>query len=117
MVVGYYATGATMWATTMIGTALGALTVALGVYGPELFSPRNRARANGLIVALGVVGSASGLLLVGVLSDHFSAYGPAFAVVAVGPVLAAGLVLRWFPETARVELETLNPGDVGPDKS
>jgi len=36
--------------------------------------------------------------------------------VAVGPVLAAALVLGWFPETARVELETLNPGDAPPEE-
>jgi hypothetical protein len=30
-------------------------------------------------------------------------------------MLAAVLVLRWFPETARVELEVLNPGDADPD--
>lgn len=112
VVVGYHATGAAMWASSVVGTALGSLTVALGVYGPELFSTRNRARANGLIITLGVAGSATGLLVVGVLADRFGSYGPAFLVVAVGPVLAAVLVLRWFPETARVELEDLNPGDV-----
>ena len=112
VVVGYHASGTAMWASTVVGTALGSLTVALGVYGPELFSTRSRARANGLIVTLGVAGSATGLLVVGVLADRFGSYGPAFLVVAVGPVLAAVLVLRWFPETARVELEDLNPGDV-----
>jgi len=51
------------------------------------------------------------LLVVGMLADRFGSYGPAFTVVAIGPVLAAVLVLRCFPETARVELEVLNPGD------
>ena len=112
VVFGYHTSGPAMWTTTMLGGLLGSLTVALGVYGPELFSTANRARANGLIVALGVAGSATGLLLVGALSDRFGDYGPAFLVVAIGPLLAAVLVLRWFPETARVELETLNPGDI-----
>lgn len=103
-----------MWTTTLLGGLLGSLTVALGVYGPELFSTTNRARANGLIVTFGVSGSAAGLLLVGSLSDRFGAYGPAFLVVAAGPLLAAVLVLRWFPETVRTELEDLNPGDIEP---
>ena len=30
---------------------------------------------------------------------------------AIGPMLAAALVMARFPETARVELETLNPDD------
>ncbi len=115
ILVAYNSAGAAMWAASVTGTVLGSLTVALGVYGPELFSTRHRARANGLIVTLGVAGSATGLLVVGILADRFGSYGPAFTVVAVGPVLAAVLVLRWFPETARVELEVLNPGDVDPD--
>ncbi|MEC9425335.1 MAG: MFS transporter [Actinomycetota bacterium] len=114
IVVGYHASGPAMWTTTLLGGLLGSLTVALGVYGPELFSTTNRARANGLIVTFGVSGSAAGLLLVGSLSDRFGAYGPAFLVVAAGPLLAAVLVLRWFPETVRTELEDLNPGDIEP---
>ena len=114
--VGYHTTGALMGGSTLAGSILGSLTVALGVYGPELFSTRNRARANGLVVTLGVAGSATGLLLVGMLSDRFGSYGPAFTVVAIGPVLAAVLVLGWFPETARVELETLNPSDANLSK-
>ena len=116
MVVAYHSTGAALWASSVVGTVIGSLTVALGVYGPELFSTRNRARANGLVVTLGVAGSAAGLIIVGMLSDRFGSYGPAFLVVAVGPVLAAALVLGWFPETARVELESLNPGDVPPEE-
>ncbi|MDG2429003.1 MAG: MFS transporter [Acidimicrobiales bacterium] len=111
IVIGYNATGALMWGSTLAGSLISSLTVALGVYGPELFSTKNRARANGLVVTLGVTGSATGLLVVGILSDQFGSYGPAFTIVAIGPVLAAVLVLRWFPETARVELESLNPGD------
>jgi MFS family permease len=115
ILVAYHSAGAAMWAASVTGTVLGSLTVALGVYGPELFSTRHRARANGLIVTLGVAGSATGLLVVGMLADRFGSYGPAFTVVAIGPVLAAVLVLRCFPETARVELEVLNPGDADPD--
>jgi MFS family permease len=115
IVVGYHTAGLAMWTTNVMGAVLGSLTVALGVYGPELFSTRHRARANGLIVTLGVAGSATGLLVVGMLADRFGSYGPAFSVVAVGPVLAAVLVLGWFPETARVELEALNPGDTDLD--
>ena len=111
LVASYYASGGLMWGAHLVGVVVGSLTVAMGVYGPELFSTRHRARANGLIVTLGVTGSASGLLLVGFLSDHFDNYGHAFAIVAIGPLLAAVLVLWRFPETARVELEDLNPGD------
>jgi len=111
IVAGYYAAGGLMWAGHLVGVILGSLTVALGVYGPELFSTTHRARANGIIVTLGVAGSATGLMVVGMLADHLDSYGHALAIVAVGPLLAAAMVLTLFPETARVELETLNPDD------
>ena len=48
------------------------------------------------------------------MTDLFDNYGHAFALVAAGPLLAALLVISKFPETARVELEDLNPGDISP---
>ena len=45
------------------------------------------------------------------LNDWLGSYGKAFAVVALAPLAAAVLVLARFPETARVELEDLNPDD------
>ena len=111
IVSSYYLSGGLMWAGHLVGVVLGALTVALGVYGPELFSTTHRARANGIIVALGVLGSATGLILVGAIVDRLDNYGHALAIVGIGPMLAAALVMARFPETARVELETLNPDD------
>ena len=111
VVAGYYAAGGLMWAGHLVGVVIGSLTVALGVYGPELFSTTHRARANGIIVTLGVLGSATGLILVGALVDRLDNYGHALAIVGIGPLLAAVLVMAQFPETARVELETLNPDD------
>jgi hypothetical protein len=63
------------------------------------------------LVAL--AGSVAGLLAVGGLSDQFGSIGPAMAIVGVGPVLLAFLVALAFPETARRELEDLNPEDRG----
>lgn len=117
IVLSYYSSGLLMWASHLFGAVLGSLTVALGVYGPELFSTNQRARSNGVIVAFGVLGSATGLLLVGYMTDLFDNYGHAFAIIAAGPLLAALLVMTKFPETARVELEDLNPGDVRPEIS
>ena len=87
LVLSYHASGVAMWGAHLVGVVVGSLTVAMGVYGPELFSTRHRARANGLIVTLGVAGSASGLLLVGVLADRLGSYGHAFSIAAIGPLL------------------------------
>ena len=112
IVLSYYCFGALMWASHLFGVVFASLTVALGVYGPELFATRKRAKSNGLIVVFGVLGSAIGLLLVGSLADWLTSYGHAFAIASIGPLAAALLVIRKFPETAGVELEELNPGDI-----
>jgi len=51
--------------------------------------------------------------VLGALSDQFGSIGPAMAVVGIGPMLLAFLVAFGFPETARRELEDLNPEDRG----
>ena len=86
---------------------------ALGVYGPELFPTSLRGTANGMTFLVALAGSVGGLLAVGGLSDQFGSIGPAMAVVGMGPILLALLVATAFPETARRELEDLNPEDRG----
>ncbi len=105
-----------MWGLSMAGAIVGAMVVpALGVYGPELFPTALRGRANGIISILGVTGSVIGLATAGYLSDRWNGLGPALAVLAVGPLLMAGLVLAAYPETAHLELEDINPEDrLGP---
>ena len=85
------------------------------MYGPELFPTSLRGRANGTIAILGVTGSVIGLLTAGWLSEAWDGLGPALALLAVGPLVMALLVLVAYPETAHRELEELNPEDrIGP---
>ncbi len=114
---GYFAQGTGLWVLTLVGVVAGATAVpALAVYGPELFGTHDRGRANGLIVTVGVAGSAVGLLGAGWLSDRLGGQlGPALALLAVGPLAVAALVLTRYPETAGQELEDLNPEDPAPD--
>jgi MFS family permease len=101
-----------MWILSVAGAICGAMVVpALGVYGPELFPTSLRGRANGAISILGVTGSVIGLAVAGALSDRWGGLGPALAVLAIGPLLMAALVLLRYPETAHRELEELNPED------
>ena len=112
----YFTDGAALWSLTLAGGVLGAVAVpALAVYGPELFGTYRRGRANGLIVTVGVAGSALGLLVAGWLSDSLDGrLGPALALLAIGPLAVAALVLWKYPETAGLELEDLNPEDRHP---
>ena len=91
---------------------IGAIAVpALAVYGPELFPTSQRGRANGGLQVIAVAGSSLGLLAVGWLADRVGGIGQAMAIVAVAPALLVLVVIFWFPETARRELEDLNPSD------
>ena len=104
-----------LWVWAMIGGVLSAASIpALGVYGPELFPTGLRGKANGLVALTALVGSAIGLTGAGVMSDRFGSIGPAMAVLAAGPLLLAVLVLVAYPETARRQLEELNPEDLPP---
>ena len=104
--------GPSMWLWSLIASVVGGATLpALGVYGPELFPTGVRARANGVLVIAAVLGSASGLIAAGWLSDTIGGLGQALAVLAVGPALLTLLVLLRYPETARKELEEINPED------
>jgi MFS family permease len=107
--------GPAMWAWSLVASVIGGASLpALGVYGPELFPTGVRAKANGVLVVAGVLGSSAGLLLAGVLSDSLGSLGRALAVLAIGPALLAVLVVARYPETARLELEDLNPEDRPP---
>jgi MFS family permease len=108
----YNVSGASMWAWSFIGSLIGAAIVpALGVYGPELFPTHLRGKANSAITLLGVLGAAIGLLVAGALSDRWGSFGPAMALLAIGPAILAVMVITLYPETAHQELEDINPDD------
>jgi hypothetical protein len=62
----------------------------------------------------GVSGSVVGVLLAGVLAGPWGGLGRPIALLALGPLLVAVLVLACYPETANRSLEELNPGDAPP---
>lgn len=108
----YQVAGIWLWVFAIIGSIVAAVTVpALAVYGPELFPTSLRSRANGVISVAGVAGSAVGLVLGGRLEEHFGRFGPGLALLGIGPLVVAALVIAFYPETAHCELEDLNPED------
>ena len=111
-VVAFLSHGWPMWAWTLGGTMLGGAAVpALGVYGPELFPTSLRGKANGILQVAAVAGSGVGLLTVGSLVDRWGHMGTAMAVVLIGPMLVALLLVVAYPETAHHTLEDFNPED------
>jgi putative MFS transporter len=111
----YFADGPWLWVSAMAASLVFDASIpALGVYGPELFPTSLRGRANGLVTIASLAGSALGLVAAGQLADSFGRIGPAMAVLAVGPLLVAVLILTLYPETAGKELEDINPEDRPP---
>ncbi|MFV1989523.1 MAG: MFS transporter [Acidimicrobiales bacterium] len=110
--IAFLSTGISLWVMTLIGGFTLALAgPSLSSYGPELFPTRMRARANSIISVVGTTGSAVGLLIAGELSDIVGGLGKALSLMAIGPIIAAGIVWFRYPETARRELEDINPED------
>ena len=108
----YSTRGWPMWSAAVAAAIIGAAVLpALGVYGPELFPTSLRGRANGLLYVSDRLGGASGLLTVGFLAGPLGGLGRPLALLALGPLALSVIVLTLFPETAGVELETLNPED------
>ncbi len=109
-VLTYTLTGAAMWVVAVLAGIIAAgVAPALGVYGAELFGTGGRGRANGIVALVAVLGSATGLIAVGDLSDRLGSFGSAFAIMAIGPALVVAIVLLVYPESANRELEELNP--------
>ena len=111
-VVVFSSTGAGLWGAKMLTSILAGMAVpALGVYAAELFPTSRRGGANGGISALSIVGSVAGLLLAGQLLDQGVTYGTVMAILALGPLIYAALVVFAYPETARRPLDDINPED------
>ena len=115
-VLRYGQPGWPMWMWGILAGIFGAASVPImGTFGAELFGTSSRARSNGQITVLGVIGSMIGLQIIGRFSDAGGEFWHVFAMVAGAPLLVALLVLLAFPETAWRELEDLNPEDVKPE--
>jgi MFS family permease len=111
----FFSRGWPLWLWGVADSILGyAVAPALGVYGPELFPTWQRSRSTGLVAAAYAAGGVVGLVTTGALSGHFGTFGPAFALLAVGPVAMVVLIVLAYPETARRSLEELNPDEASP---
>ena len=108
----YSVDGAAMWVSALVGGIFAAALIpTITVYGPELFPTSLRGHANGIVSLTAMGGSVMGLIAAGLLEEASGSFGSTLAVLAVAPLAMAAVVLALFPETARRELEDLNPED------
>ena len=111
LVISFTIGGWVMWTAAFVGGFVaGTSYPALFVYRTELFATGNRSWAGGLVTAMALGGGGIGLLSAGSLLDHHS-NGAVMGSLALAEVVVAALVLFRYPETARRELEELNPED------
>lgn len=111
-VLAFHSVGSSLWLWTLLASVVGSASVpALGVYGPELFPTSLRGRVGGLLAITSLVGSAVGLIVGGAVADSPGGLATALVPLALGPLAVAALVVIAYPETARRELEELNPED------
>lgn len=105
----YVSTGLPLWILGAVDAVLVAGTVpAVRAFSTELFPTEVRGTAAAGFVVTGLIGSAAGLILVGVLSDHMS-LGGAVAWLGIAPLLAALLLLPRLPEPAHEDLDVISP--------
>jgi MFS family permease len=104
--------GASMWFFAIVGgILLGISYPAMAVFRSELFPTAHRNMGSALIMVASLIGGSAGLIGAGVLLDNGMSYGRVMTTFALGPVLVAFLVALRYPETAHLELETINPED------
>lgn len=112
LAVSFSSGGATMWVATFVGGLTAAMAFpAYAVYRAELFPTGNRGVANGLVTATALIAGSLGIVLIGLLHDRGIGFGTLIGVAGLGQLLAAFLAWRWYPETAHLELEQINPED------
>ena len=107
--------GTLLWFAAFAGGLISTIAFpALAVYRRELFPTGGRGRANGLLVATALAGGSLGLVVAGILLERDWSYTSVMMLLASASIPAGVIVWLGFPETARRELEDLNPGDRAP---
>jgi len=112
IVSGFMSHGTLMWLSSLGGGLTAAVAYpAYQVYRTELFPTGNRGRANGVVTTVALLAGSVGILVVGYARDHGMSFGEVMGIMAVGQLVAAVLAYRFYPESAHLELEQLNPED------
>ncbi len=102
--------GLSLWVTSAVSIFMaGAGGIALGTLDAELFPTEVRSTSNAMLYTVGVIGSATGLLIAGGLSDQLGGIGRSVALTGVGSLLVAVFVVPLLPESAARMLDEVSP--------
>jgi MFS family permease len=102
--------GLTLWVMSAVSIFMaGAGGIALGALDAELFPTEVRATSNAMIYVIAVLGSATGLVVAGSLSDALGGLGRSVALTGVGSLLVSLFVVPLLPEPATHSLDEISP--------
>jgi MFS family permease len=111
----FLAAGPVIWvmsAASIIAASAGG--IALGTLGTELFPTETRSTSNGLLGVIGVLGSALGFVVTGLLAHSKGELGRAIALCGIASLVAATLLVPRLPESAAQALDDVSPPDARP---
>ncbi len=104
--------GALLWIGPAIAIVAAACAgLAVGTMDAEFFPTETRGTSNGFLLVCGVAGSALGLLVATQLDDVVGGLGPAIALCAIAPIIAAVLIVPRLPETRARTLDEISPSE------
>lgn len=107
--------GALLWVMPSIAIVAAACAgLAIGTMDAEFFPTQARGTSNGFLLVCGVAGSALGLFLATQLDDVVGGLGPAIALCAIAPIIAAIAIVPHLPETRARTLDDISPSEVHP---
>jgi MFS family permease len=102
--------GSILWVMAAASVLTSSMAgIALGTLDAELFPTEVRSTSNALLTVVGVVGSATGLILAGSLSDPTGGIGNSIALCGIASLLAAVFFLPRLPETGARLLDDVSP--------
>jgi MFS family permease len=111
----YLAGGVSLWVANTVGTVVGGMAVpAMASFGAEMFPTDARGTASGLLLVVGVLGSATGLILAGALRDPLDSLGQSIALLGFLPLVAVVVLLPRLPEGSGRRLDDLSPVEDDP---
>jgi MFS family permease len=90
--------------------------IALGTMDAELFATEVRSTSNALLTVVAVIGSGTGFLMAGLLSDPLGNLGRSIALTGIASLIAAVFVVPRLPESGLRALDDVSPteSDSGP---
>jgi MFS family permease len=105
--------GPALWLFFALGTVgIGLAGPSLSAFTTELFPTEVRGTAGAGLTITAVMGSATGLLLAGYLAEPLGSIGRSVAVMAIGPIIVATVLIRFLPEAKGMLLDDISPSEV-----